>query len=125
VSAAEVLIVEDEPMIGRILEHKLRREGHSVRWAKSAAQAQRLLLAGPADVALIDVTLEIDGIDWAGSLPALGLGPRVAWLALVGRRVAASEPRALDHGAANVVRKPFKPTLVAAEVARLLREAQR
>src|ERR1019366_180009 len=39
---SELLILEGEPMVGRILEHKLRREGYEVTWLRTAG-------APPAD----------------------------------------------------------------------------
>lgn len=111
-----LLVVEDEPMIARILEHKLRREGWDVRTCASIATAEHALRAAPVDVALVDATLESDGLAWAGALAGAGLGPRHGWLALVEARDPGAPERALDHGAAGVVVKPFKPTAVAAQV---------
>jgi DNA-binding response OmpR family regulator len=115
-----LLVVEDEPMIARILEHKLRREGWAVRVCGSAAAAEAALRAEPADAALIDATLELDGLAWAEGLAAAGLSPRHGWLALVEARDPGAPGRAHTHGAAGVVIKPFKPTVVAAELRRLV-----
>ena len=120
-SGGAVLIVEDEPMIARILEHKLRREGWAVRMCHTAAAGEAALRDAPVEVALVDATLELDGLAWAGGLAAAGLRPRHGWLALVEARDPGAPERALDHGAAGVVVKPFKPTLVAAEVRRVAR----
>jgi DNA-binding response OmpR family regulator len=114
---ATVLVVEDEPMIGRILEHKLVREGHRVLWARSAAEAE--VLRPGVDVALVDVTLERDGValaaGWSGeAAPARG------WLAMVEARHPEEADRAMRAGARGAVVKPFKPTVVAAQVRRLL-----
>ena len=106
-------------MIARILEHKLRREGWAVRTCDSAAAAERALRDGPVEVALVDATLERDGLAWAGALAEIGMLPRHGWLALVEARDPAAPGRALGHGAAGVVIKPFKPTAVAAEVRRV------
>src|SRR5215472_2162541 len=114
-----LLIVEDEPMIARILEHKLRREGWEVRTCDSAAAAERALGERAVEVALVDATLERDGLAWAQTLAEAGLLPRDGWLALVEARDPAATGRALGHGAAGVVVKPFKPTAVAAEVRRV------
>ncbi len=117
--SATVLVVEDEPMIGRILEHKLSREGHRVLWARSAAEADALAEGTRVDVALVDVTLERDGVDlaagWVG--PA---APAHGWLAMVEARHPEHALRAHAAGAAGAVVKPFKPTAVAAQVRGLL-----
>ena len=116
---ATVLVVEDEPMIGRILEHKLSREGHRVLWAHSAAEAQEVAERTRVDVALVDVTLERDGValaaGWEGdAAPARG------WLAMVEARHPEEAVRARAAGAIGAVVKPFKPTAVAAQVRGLL-----
>jgi len=116
---ATVLVVEDEPMIGRILEHKLSREGHRVLWARSADEAEAMTGAQSVDVALVDVTLERDGValaaGWSGDrAPARG------WLVMVEARRPADALRASQAGACGTIVKPFKPTVVAAQVRRLL-----
>jgi DNA-binding response OmpR family regulator len=114
---ATVLVVEDEPMIGRILEHKLVREGHRVLWARSAAEAEALC-AG-VDVALVDVTLERDGVALAAGWSEEA-APARGWLAMVEARHPEEADRAVRAGARGAVVKPFKPTAVAAQVRRLL-----
>lgn len=117
--AAHLLLVEDEPMIGRILEHKLVREGHRVTWVRDCSAAVVVLAVGDVDLALVDVPLERDGGEFMASVVA----PRAGWVAMVGQRDAASVARARAAGAADVVLKPFKPTAVAALVASLLEHA--
>jgi DNA-binding response OmpR family regulator len=116
-----LLIVEDEPMIGRILEHKLRREGHAVTWVQSAAAAADILEGSAAsiDLALVDVTLECDGIDFMTRLREHER-PRRGWLVMHEVGDATARLRALANGARGSVDKPFKPTAVAALVSNLL-----
>ncbi len=116
--SAKVLIVEDEPMIGRILAEKLTREGHTVSRA-ATIDGLRLALA-TADVALVDATLDGDGIDAMLALAGAGVRPRVGWFAMLETRAAGDGDRAVLAGAAGVIMKPFKPTAVAAQVATLL-----
>ncbi len=121
--SASVLIVEDEPMIGRILAEKLSREGYTVSRAATVAQLTAGLAS--ADVALVDSTLDADGIEAMGRLAAAGIRPRAGWLAMVESRAAADGDRAVVAGAAGVIIKPFKPTAVATKVATLLALALR
>ena len=121
--STSVLIAEDEPMIGLILAQKLTREGHEVTRVSSAAAIAAAL--GACDVALVDVTLERDGIDTMTELRCAGLGPRAGWFAMLEARSAADGPRAVQAGAAGVILKPFKPTAVAAQVSALLEAVPR
>ena len=122
-TASHLLIVEDEPMIGRILEHKLVREGHRVSWVRSLAEAEHVLAAGGVDLALVDATLDGDGLEFGASMAATPAAPRWGWLALVEGRDGGAPARALAAGAVGVVVKPFKPTAVAAQVDAALRGA--
>jgi DNA-binding response OmpR family regulator len=113
-----VLIVEDEPMIGRILREKLTREGYLV--ARAATIDGLRSAVASADIALVDATLDGDGIDAMRALADAGVGPRAGWFAMLESRAEAEGARAVQAGAAGVILKPFKPTAVAAKVAALL-----
>ncbi|MGD0371772.1 MAG: hypothetical protein ABSC16_08735 [Candidatus Dormibacteria bacterium] len=108
---SELLILEGEPMVGRILEHKLRREGHAVTWLRAPGGA-----TPETDIALVEVDLGGDSRAWMGS----GGPPRVGWFAICDHDDEEAAQRAVRAGAAGVIRKPFKPTVVAAQVRTLL-----
>lgn len=118
--SAHLVIAEDEPMIGRILEHKLVREGHRVSWVRECAALHAALSVGDVDLALVDATLDGDGLEF---MSAAVQTPRCGWVALVEQRNGAAQRRAVECGAAAVVLKPFKPTAVAALVLDLLQGA--
>ena len=104
---ARVLVVEDEPNIAAIILYKLRREGHAVEHAWTAATARGS--AGPWDVVLLDSSLP--GEDALALLTELSAGGPVAMM--TESRDDETPDRARALGAAAVVRKPFKPTLLA------------
>jgi DNA-binding response OmpR family regulator len=116
--SATVLIAEDEPMIGRILAEKLTREGYKV--LRTATIEGLMSALAISDVALVDATLDGDGIDAMQGLAAAAIHPRAGWFAMVESRAADQGIRAVRAGAAGVIIKPFKPTSVAAKVATLL-----
>ena len=119
--STHVLVVEDEPMIGRILTEKLTREGYAVTRATSIEELTAHLPS--ADIALVDATLDGDGIDAMLDLTRAGVRPRAGWFAMLENRAAEDGARAVSAGAAGVILKPFKPTAVAAKVATLLAAA--
>jgi DNA-binding response OmpR family regulator len=112
---SELLILEGEPMVGRILEQKLRREGYAVTWLRTAGAA-----TPETDVALVEVDLGGDSRAWMAD----GASPRVGWFAICEHDDEAGAQRAVRAGAAGVIRKPFKPTVVAAQVRTLLEVAR-
>lgn len=111
--SARVLVAHDAPMVVAILGHKLRREGHKVTTARGAGELRRVLANSSFECAVCEAAL----VDGRGTTPeTLGC----AWLAIVDGRDAGAALRAMHAGAAGVVRTPFKPTEVAAQVATLL-----
>jgi DNA-binding response OmpR family regulator len=119
-----VLVVEDEPMIGRILEHKLVREGHRVTWARDTHAAQAALERGDVDLAIVDVTLDRDGLAFMSDMSTTpGARSRCGWVAMVEQRDLSAQGRARLAGAMDVVLKPFKPTAVASLVLDMLERA--
>jgi DNA-binding NtrC family response regulator len=123
--SARIIVAADAPMVVGILGHKLRREGHQVTCARGAAELRRALDAGPYDCGVCETALldEIrrripspDGDDRRSVAPQ----PLRSWLAIVDGRDEAAAMRAMREGAAGIVRTPFKPTAVAAQVAALL-----
>lgn len=122
---ARILVAADAPMVVGILGHKLRREGHEVVAARGAAQLRRALGEGAYDCAVCEAAL----LDEVSDRTADNTGGPVqreqaavprSWLAIVDGRDEAAALRAVRAGAAGVVRTPFKPTAVAAQVATLL-----
>jgi DNA-binding response OmpR family regulator len=125
VDPARIVLAEDEPMIGRILEFKLTQEGHLVTWVRSAAEAEALCRAGGVDLLLCDVTLEEDGRDLCRRLLASGSEPPAGVVLMPEQRDPRGEEMARAAGAREVVIKPFKPTIVAARLGALLEAAGR
>ncbi|MGH7643690.1 MAG: response regulator [Candidatus Dormibacteria bacterium] len=122
-AAATVVLAEDEPMIGRILEFKLKMEGHRLVWVRSAGEAEALVRKGGVELLLCDVTLEEDGRDLCRRLIGEGLAPPSGIVLMPEQRDPEGREKALAAGAREVIAKPFKPTLVAATIRRLLERA--
>ena len=104
---ARVLLVEDEPNIAGIILYKLRREGHLVTHVETAAAAREQVPSW--DVVLLDTSLP--GEDALALLDELrGACP----VAVMTESLDETTPDAgMRMGATAVVRKPFKPTLLA------------
>ena len=70
----DVLVVEDEPTLRRIIARNLAGRGHYVREAGTAAEAVTALLAAPPDLLLLDLNLpDCTGWDVLRKLRAHGL----------------------------------------------------
>ncbi|HUY57770.1 MAG TPA: response regulator [Candidatus Micrarchaeaceae archaeon] len=117
---ATLVLAEDEPMIGRILEFKLKMEGHNLLWVRSAGEAEALIHGGGVDLLLCDITLEEDGRELCRRLIRDGLEPPSGIVLMPEQRDPEGRDRALAAGARETITKPFKPTAVAATIRQLL-----
>jgi DNA-binding response OmpR family regulator len=113
-----VLLVEDEPNIAAIIVFKLEREGHSVRWETAVGPAGTAAGEAEWDLLLLDSSLDDD------PFPLLErLRSRLPVVVMTESRDQVNPGRAARAGAAAVVRKPFKPTVLARVVGQLVRGA--
>lgn len=111
-----VLVIEDDPEIGRQLERGLVRAGYSVSRAGDGSQA---LLAGSADVILLDLGLpDIDGLELCQRLRARSSS---AIIAVTARSEEATRVATLDAGADDYLIKPFGFVELLARIRAVLR----
>jgi DNA-binding response OmpR family regulator len=120
-----VLVVEDEPVIRRLLEETLAWDGVEVVLACDVAQALELLECGNLDVVLVDLLLpEPTGWDLLEALRTRAGWPRAIVVSAVA--TSTNTARAFDLGALDVVSKPFDPVELVElvdQIARLAPEA--
>ncbi|GAB5352405.1 response regulator transcription factor [Qipengyuania sp. 483] len=116
---SDVLIIDDEPAIRRLLVGALDRSGISHAEAASAGEALRMAKAQPTPlVALLDLGLpDRDGLEIVPQLAALGL----AVIVLTARDATEEKVAALDLGADDFVTKPFDSEELLARVRSALR----
>lgn len=115
----DVLIVDDEPAIRRLLVGALDRAAITHAEAATAGEALRLAQATPAPlVALLDLGLpDRDGLEVIPQLTALGLSVIV----LTARDATDEKVAALDLGADDFVTKPFDTEELLARIRSALR----
>jgi len=115
----EVVLIEDDEVLGASIAQRLRLEGIGVRWARSLAEGEALLRRGPRpSLVLCDMRLP-DGSGEAlitRLLPELGAVPVVAMTAYGGVEQAV---RLMRAGADDYLSKPFDIQAVLDRVAAL------
>ena len=118
-----VLIVEDDPRLGRLLQRLLAEERHVVDLAACGEEALELVDAGGGfDAVILDIGLpDVTGFDVARRLRAKG--HRVPILMLTARDAVADRINGLDAGADDYVVKPFAYEEVSARLRALARRA--
>ena len=113
-----LLIVDDERVALRNLEHVMRKEGHEVTATQSGANALRLLEEQPFDIVLTDLKMEkVDGMQVLERSRALH--PDAEVVMITGFVTLESAVEAMKRGAFSYVAKPFKLD----EVRQVVREA--
>lgn len=113
-----VLVVEDDPGIAGSLVRGLTRAGYQADTVSTAAQA---LLAGPAEVVLLDLGLpDVDGMEVCAALRARS---DAAILVITARGEEPDRVAALDAGADDYLVKPFGFAELMARIRAVLRRS--
>ncbi len=110
----KVLIVDDDPGIGRMLRIFLEGERYKVLWSRSGESGLKKAVESRPDVIILELDLP-DG-DGFAVLDALREWSQAPVLILAGRADVASKVRALDSGANDFLAKPFIPEELAARL---------
>ncbi len=104
---ASLLVVEDEEIALRNLQHVMEREGYEVTATQSGATAISLLETRRFDVVLTDLRMEgVDGMDVLKK--SRELQPETEVIFITGYATAESAVQALKHGAFYYIAKPFR-----------------
>lgn len=102
----ELLIVDDEPNLRRVLQAALEKAGYAVRTAEDAAVALRLLQEQPADLVVTDMTMPgMDGLSLIREIDARWPGTPSIVVTAFG--TIPSAVQAMRSGAFEYVTKPF------------------
>jgi CheY-like chemotaxis protein len=116
-----ILIVDDELFMRRLLEQTLRRGGARLATADSGDAALAWLARESADLLLIDFNMPgRDGLATVRALREAHPHMRIPVVMLTAGGLADVRARAAELGVAAFFTKPFSPSALAAEVARLL-----
>jgi two-component system KDP operon response regulator KdpE len=117
-SAATILIVDDEPQIRRVLRTVLRAQGHEAAQAECGAGALRQLEGGMPDLLLLDLGLpDMEGVLLIQRLRETSAVPIIG---LAAGSDGAAARRALEAGADDIVTKPFTTAELLQRIAAVL-----
>jgi DNA-binding response OmpR family regulator len=120
--AHRVLVVDDDPVIVRLLEVNLRLEGHEVETASRGEEALERATATSPDLLIMDVMMPgLDGWDTLRRLRELPAFATTPVILLSARAQDADRSRGLEPGSVSYVAKPFDPAWLMELVAGLLR----
>jgi two-component system phosphate regulon response regulator PhoB len=121
-TAATVLVVEDEPQIQELVAVNLEHVGHRVLRASSAEEAERAIRAELPDVLVLDWMLPGEsGLAFARRLRSDERTRDLPILMLTARAMEQDKLSGLEAGADDYLTKPFSPKELAARIKAVLR----
>lgn len=117
---ANILIVDDDAHIIRVMSIWLVRQGHQVSTARNGREALEVLRAGSVDLLISDMNMPVmDGIELARTV-RVELGAGIPIVMLTARCDQDHLNQNLAGHAVGVFPKPFLPSQLVAEIERLL-----
>jgi DNA-binding response OmpR family regulator len=121
IGTAQVLVVDDEPMVREVVARYLEQDGLSVHELGDGAQAIEWLGEHRPSLVVLDVMLP--GVDGLSILRAIREHGDVPVIVLTARAEEVDRVVGLELGADDYVVKPFSPRELAVRVRNLLRRA--
>src|SRR6266705_3175671 len=120
--AHRVLVVEDNPTLGLVIQDNLTSEGYHVDVAPNGAGAIRHTQTATPDIIVLDLTLpDCDGLDL---LPILRMRGQVPIIILTARSQQPEKLSGLRLGADDYITKPFDMEELLARIRAVLRRAR-
>jgi DNA-binding response OmpR family regulator len=115
-----VLVIEDEPRVGRIVQRALEHDRHTVDVATDGADGLEQASSGTFDAVVLDVLLPtMNGLEVCRRLRARKVSTPI--LMLTARDAVEQRVEGLDAGADDYLTKPFAVAELQARVRALLR----
>jgi two-component system response regulator QseB len=117
-----ILLVEDDPMIGKTLHQALQEDGYGVDWVRDGEAGRAALATGGDAYALVLLDLGLprkSGLDLLKEIRRAG--NRVRVLIVTARDAVADRVAGLDAGADDYLAKPFSLDELGARMRALLR----
>ncbi len=119
-----VLVVDDDPLISKMVKFLLTEEGYEVATSSSAQAAFALLEKRQPDLFILDVMMpQMDGFEVCRRL--MNINADAAILFLTARGEMSDKLSGLQIGADDYLVKPFEPAELVARVKALMRRYQR
>jgi DNA-binding NtrC family response regulator len=104
----QVLLIDDEPIVGKRLLPSLAKDGYEVEFCDNGHEALARIDARPFDIVVTDVRMQdVDGLQILEHVR--GRSKRTQVIIITGYATLEVAREALAKGACHVIAKPFKP----------------
>lgn len=120
----KVLLADDDPILHRVLTHRLGREGFEVLSAFNGREALDLAAQDPPNLLILDgIMPELDGFAVLREWRAKEALAKIPVVMLTARNREEDVVGALEGGAVDYLTKPFSPAELVARVKRVMGDA--
>jgi DNA-binding response OmpR family regulator len=117
-----LLLADDDPVVFRLLEPRLRAEGWQLVQATDGEQAEKVIAQGEIDLVVLDLNMPFrSGFDVLQWMTQMGLKRKTKVVVLSALNREETILRAFSLEADDFIGKPFNPEIVATRLRRLLR----
>ncbi|WP_434310389.1 response regulator transcription factor [Hominifimenecus sp. rT4P-3] len=121
-AAEQVLIIDDDPMVRRLLEKVMTSNQLKSLSASSGEEALLLVRREPFDLILLDVTMRgMDGFQFLEQIRRQGIDTPV--IIVSGKNEEYDTLYGLELGADDYITKPFNPVVLGAKVKAMIRRS--
>ncbi len=119
----QILVVDDEPKMRRVLEIMLEKIGYSVLSASNGVEAQEIFAANAVDLIITDLRMpEMDGIELLGTVRAKN--SEVPVIVITAHGTIETAITAMKHGASDYLLRPFDIDVLELAIERALSGAE-
>src|SRR3974390_146164 len=116
-----ILVVDDDPITQRVLQHYLARTGHHILSATNGREAIDLAKRELPQLIILDVMMpEMGGLTALRQLKEIDTTKSIPVVIVTVQAAAITQLEAEASGAALFITKPFSPTQLLASIKRLL-----
>lgn len=121
-SAAKLLLVEDDPALAELLEYRFSKEGYAVRTTADGDEALIMAREDAPDLVILDWMIEgTSGIEVCRQLRRDKETAHVPIIMLTARETEDDRVRGLETGADDYLTKPFSPRELLARISAVMR----
>ena len=124
--ALSVLVVDDDPVILRLLQVNFELEGISVDTAVDGEEGLKMVQADPPDLVISDIMMpKVNGLEFLAALRSAPDTAAMPVILLSAKAQVADVQRGLELGADDYVTKPFDPLELIDRVYKVLAKTRR
>ena len=117
----DILVIEDNEELGRLISDFLKREGYSVEWKTNAEEGLELIRKAAFKMLLLDVMLP--GMDGYEALQEIRKEQKLPVLMMSARTDDQSKILGLEVGADDYIDKPFSFQVLSLKIKAILRRS--